>query len=79
MSRTAGYRNVLLRVRVCTETTEEFGVSGYVCELQLAHGEMSQHLSPTQHKCYLGYKNATIARFYNTSTSLSWGSSRVWV
>ena len=79
MSRTAGYRDVLVRARVCTETTEEFGVSGHVCELQLAHREMAQHLSPAQHKCYLGYKNATIARFYNTSTSLSWGSSRVWV
>jgi hypothetical protein len=76
MSRTAGYRDVLVRVRVCTETTEEFGVSGHVCELQLAHREMAQHLSPAQHKRYLGYKNATIARYYNTSTSLSWGSSR---
>ncbi len=51
-------------------------MSGYVCELQLAHGEMSQHLSPAQHERYLGYKNATIFRFYNSSTSLSWGSSR---
>jgi len=72
VSRTAGYRDV----RVCTETTEELGVSGHVCELQLTHREMSLHLSPAQHKRYLGFKNATIFRFYNTSTSLSWGSSR---
>ena len=76
VSRTAGYRDVLVRVRVCTKTTEELGVSEHVCELQLAHREMSQHLSPAQHERYLGYKNATIFRFYNSSTSLSWGSSR---
>ncbi len=76
MSRTAGYRDVLVRVRVCTETTVEFGVSGHVCELQLAHREMSLHLSPAQHKRYLGYKNGAISRLYNTSSSLSWGSSR---
>jgi hypothetical protein len=76
MSRTAGYRDVLVRVCVCTETTQEFGVSGHVCELQLAHREMSLHLSPAQHKRYLDYKNASIFRFYMTSTSLSRDSSR---
>jgi len=76
MSRTAGYRDVLVRVCVCTETTQEFGVSGHVCELQLAHREMSLHLSPAQHKRYLDYKNASIFRAFMTFTSLSRGSSR---
>jgi hypothetical protein len=76
MSRTAGYRDVLVRLCVCTETTEEVGVSGHVCEMQLAHREMSLHLSPAQHKRYLDYKNATIFRFYMSSTSVSRGSSR---
>jgi hypothetical protein len=76
MSRTAGYRDVLVRVRVCTETTEELGVSGHVCELQLSHRKMSLHLSPSQHKRYLDYKNATVFRFYKTTTSRSRGSLR---
>ena len=59
---TAGYRDVLLKVRICTKGTRMLGVSGHVCELQLAHREMLACLSPLQHRRFLAYGDAMVLR-----------------
>ena len=49
---TAGYRDVLVVLRVVTELTTSLGISGHACELQLAHQEMAQLVTPAEHLRY---------------------------
>jgi len=58
---TAGYRDVVLRMRVRTEATIDLGLSGHVVELQLAHRKMAMLLNPQQHARYLDYKGSMYA------------------
>jgi len=55
--RTAGYRDVVLTLRVVNDTTNMLGISGHGCELQLAHREMVTLITPAQHDRYLKYKS----------------------
>jgi len=53
--RTAGYRHVMVVLRVVTDATAAFGLSGHCCELQLSHQRMARLITPEQHARYLNY------------------------
>ena len=65
--RNAGYRQVVVLLRVVTEHTQMLGVSSLTCELQLAHWEMLKLATPEQHARYLTYRSvmdfASLDRF----------------
>lgn len=65
---TAGYRDVVLTVRVCSDDTRALGLSCHGAELQLAHRDMAQHLSAAQHARYLQYKSVML--FIRTTPGL---------
>jgi ppGpp synthetase/RelA/SpoT-type nucleotidyltranferase len=54
---TAGYRDVVLVLRVVTPVTTMLGISGHCCELQLAHQDMANLITPSQHSRYLRYRS----------------------
>ena len=58
---TAGYRDVVLAVRMQTQATMVLGVNGHVMELQLAHRGMASLLHPSQHERYVQFK--TVMQF----------------
>ena len=53
---TAGYRDVVLAVRMQTQATMALGVNGHVMELQLAHRGMASLLHPSQHERFVQFK-----------------------
>ena len=53
--RSAGYRHVTVMLRVVTDATTAFGLSGHCCELQLSHQRMARLITPEQHARYLNY------------------------
>lgn len=59
ISTTAGYRDVVLKLRVVSEATNILGVSGHCCELQLAQREIVSLITPSQHHRWVVYKIVT--------------------
>lgn len=51
----AGFRDVLVIVRLVTHATKWWGISGHLCELSLVHRDMQALLNPMQHERYLRY------------------------
>ena len=51
----AGFRDVLVIMRLVTRATKWWGVSGHQCELSLVHRDMQALLNPSQHERYLRY------------------------
>ena len=58
--RTAGYRHVMVVLRVVTDATTAFGLSGHCCELQLSHQRMARLITPEQHARYLKYNRVVV-------------------
>lgn len=67
--RTACYRDVVLVLRVVTPTTQQLGVAGHCCELQLAHREMVRLMTNAEHARYLKYKS--VMRFVQKQSTWS--------
>mmetsp|Transcript_38217 Transcript_38217/g.61591 ORF Transcript_38217/g.61591 Transcript_38217/m.61591 type:complete len:285 (+) Transcript_38217:1549-2403(+) len=57
---TAGYRDVVVVIRVVTEQTLRMGTAGHSCELQLAHRRMVRLLTTAQQDRFLKYKQHKI-------------------
>ena len=56
----AGYRDVTVWLRLVTPVTRWLGVSGFVCEVQLAHRDLVALLNPQQHERYIRYTSACL-------------------
>ena len=64
----------VLVLNVVTDNTAMLGVSGHGCELQLAHREMSNLITPAQHSRFLDYKTVVRSSFQYRNFSHKWYS-----
>ena len=55
--KTAGYRDMVLQLKLRNSATGFFGVSMHVCELQLVHSEMAGLYQDDRHRRILTYKD----------------------
>lgn len=62
--KTAGYRDVTVKVRILSKATAFFGVSSHICELQLVHSEMASLANDAHQQRLLKYKDIMF-RFYD--------------
>ena len=56
-SKTAGFREVVLQLKMHSRATNFFGVSSHICELQLLHCEMASLLNADRHQRLLVHKD----------------------
>ncbi|EKX32423.1 hypothetical protein GUITHDRAFT_121390 [Guillardia theta CCMP2712] len=54
--RSAGYRDLCVRLRLRTDETLAMGLAGYVCELQLFHRRFVSILNEMDHEVYLKFR-----------------------
>ncbi len=54
---TAGYRHLVVKLKITTKASILFSVSQHVCELQLCHASMLQALTPEREKRLLAYQD----------------------
>jgi len=74
---TAGYRDVVMILRLRTQATVVLGLAGHLVELQLALRQMAVHLHPQQHRRYLDFKVSMLSqgvrvRHHTHSSSEVW-------
>ena len=54
---TAGYRHIVVKLKITTKASILFSASQHVCELQLCHASMLQALTPEREKRLLAYQD----------------------
>jgi hypothetical protein len=54
---TAGYRHLVVKLKITTRASILFSVSQHVCELQLCHASMLQALTPERQKRLVAYQD----------------------
>jgi hypothetical protein len=81
----AGFRDVVVSLRIISKSTVFFCLTRFVCQLQLCHFEFDRHLTPARHSRLLRYKDTMnlvqpweiIGRRLRSSSCRVWNSGYV--